>query len=528
MLANKSIFTLVVISLFVTLTACSNTRLVNRLDQSEEFAPYLYTFAFDQEGELLNPSEVNRAATRLKQGGIKKILVLSFGWGNESIDAERTYSSFIRSYLRRGKNADGQLTLTSDERKHLDECMIIGVAWDSSLTGVSRFLNDLLPAPRLANYLGFVPDILLFPVSFWAKSSMADRIGFGGLKDALEQTILRAAIDPSNLSIYGIAHSFGARILSGLFQSKQGEVPITNVFKYQQIVKGMILIHPAMASLNLPRGGPLPFTEDVEDFPIVVIQNRHDHANGFLFPIANVPLNAYAATTIEGFTSELISCQRRTDQSLLTRTAIDTLRIPLSIAYTGIMSTASILWGQASEIVNRKFNYIPDSLAQIPLLEVVIWAADKGLEKLDVNQHWGEGHKGIFSLGPLIESSGRLLVSPPGTFERVPVYNAEEFLRLEKSDLPWIFVDASAEAGKGIYGGNYNNSFWDFTLGWVDPIGSHFYYHEEKIYDLIHRVLSRPVEITTRQHDSSQAVRIRRLIMSRCHLPPEKNHNHTF
>lgn len=513
---SNSVFRLFAICLFITLTGCSSSRLADRLEQSQEFSPYLFTFAFDQEGELLNPSEVNRAAARLKQGGIKRLLVLSFGWGNESIDAEKTYSSFIKSYFRRGQNQDGPLKLTLDERRDLEESMIIGVAWDSSLTGVGRFVNDLLPAPRLASYLGFFPDILLFPVSFWAKAGMADRIGFGGLKDALEQTILRASIEPSELSIYGIAHSFGARILSALFQSKQGEVPITNVFKYQGNVKGVILIHPAMASLNLPRGGPLPLMEDVKDFPVIVIQNRHDHANGFLFPIANVPLNAYTATGIEGGLSELISCQRRTDQSILTRTSIDTLRIPLSIAFTGIINAVSILWGQVDEVVNRGFNYIPDSLAQLPLLEVLIWAADKGLEKWDANQHWGEGHKGIFSLGPLIESTGRLLVSPLGTFKRAPIYNIEEFLRLEKSDLPWIFVDVSPEAGKGLYGGSYVKPFLDFTLGWLDPIGSHFYYHEEKIYDLVHRVLSRPVDITTRQQDSPPAAWLRDRIGSRC------------
>lgn len=516
---SKSRLSVLVVGLLLALGGCSSSRLTDRLDESQEFWPYLFTFAFDQEGELLNPSEVNRAAARLKQGGVKKLLVLSFGWGNESIDAEKTYSAFIRSYLRRGKTTDGQLTLTPDERKDLEEWMIIGVAWDSSLTGFSHFVSDLLPAPRLAQYLGFVPDVALFPISFWAKSSAADRIGFGGLKDALEQTIIRSAIEPAELAIYGIGHSFGGRILSGLFQSKQGEVPIARAFTFQNNVKGMVLIHPAMASLNLPRGGPVPFMEDMEDFPIVVIQNWHDHANGFLFPIANIPLNAYTATGTEGVVSEFVSCQRRTEQSVLTRTAIDILRIPLSIAYTGISSPVSYMWGQASEIINRRFNYILDSMAQLPLIEIMIWATDKGLEKLDAKQHWGERHKGIFTLGPLSESAGRLVVSPIGTFQQAPVYEVGPFLRLEESKLPWIFVDVSNEAGKGIYGMNYNNRIADFTLGWLDPIGSHFYYHERAIYDVIDRVLSHPVVISSRQLDSPAAALMRSL--TRCRATPK-------
>ena len=477
----------------------------SRVQESADFAPYLFVFSFDRDGQLVNPLELHRAIDRLKSSHIKKILILSYGWANESVDANQTYASHLRKYLRKGQDPDGLLQLTPEENESFQDWMIIGVAWDSSLLGFTRFFADLIPSPLLGNTLAVIPDIILFPLSFWSKASLADRIGFGGLKDTLDTLLDRGGAKDNLPNIYAIGHSFGGRVISGLLQSRQGEVPISETFRYLHRVRGALLIQPALVNLNLPRGGPHPGPQAEREFPVIVTQSRHDHGNGFLFPIGNLPLNSYTATATEGVLSEFLGpCLRRTHLSNAKKGFVDFLRIPGSALYTIIATPIHYVWEQVGQIRNRHVHYIPETLAQLPGAEIIVWGIDRGIMRpLGAQQFWGDKHKGAFSLGSLNESSARLYSPPLFANTQAEIHSIETFLSLEKmSHSNIIYVDVSDAVSEGIFGVSYTNPAIDFTLGWIDPVGSHFKYHNKAVYKIMDRLLTDQITVTTREHDS--------------------------
>ncbi len=495
---------IVAICLGLLVGCASASHMESRLKESADFAPHLFIFTFDRDGQLVNPSELYRAIERLKSGHTKKILVLSFGWANESVEASETYPGYIRRYLRKGKNPDDPLDLSPEEKQTLQDWMIIGVAWDSSLLGFSRFFADLIPSPLLGNTLAVIPDTILFPLSFWSKSSLADRIGFGGLKDTLEVLLDQGSAEDNLPTIYAIGHSFGGRVVSDLLQTRQGEVPISETFLYLDRVRGALLIQPAQVSLNLPRGGPHPGPQADSDFPVIVTQSRHDHGNGFLFPIGNLPLNSYTATATEGVFTELFGlCKRRTQLSAKAKGIIDFFRIPVSTIATIIATPIAFLWEQVGQIRNRHVNYIPDTFAQLPGAEIIVWGIDESIMRpLGVQQLWGNRHKGMFSFGSLNESAARLHSPPMFTTKEAEIHSIEAFLKLEKFSHNVIYVDVSDAMSEGIFGVNYNNPAIDFTLGWFDPVGSHFHYHNESVYKIMDRLLTDQITVTTREGDS--------------------------
>lgn len=476
----------------------------NRLQESADFAPHLFVFTFDRDGQLANPLELHRAIERLKSSHIEKILILSYGWANESVDANQTYPSHLRKYLRNGQDHDGLLQLTPEEKKIFQDWMIIGVAWDSSLLGFSRFFADLIPSPLLGNALAAIPDIILFPLSFWSKASLADRIGFGGLKDTLEALLDRGGAKDNLPNIYAIGHSFGGRVISGLLQSRQGEVPISETFRYLHRVRGALLIQPALVSLNLPRGGPHPGPQAEREFPVIITQSRHDHGNGFLFPIGNLPLNSYTATATEGLLSEILGpCQRRTHLSDTKKVLVDFLRIPSSTLYTIMATPISYVWEQVRQIRNRHVHYIPDTLAQLPGVEIIVWGIDSGIMRpLGAQQFWGDKYKGAFSLGNLNESSARLYSPPPPTTMQAETNSVESFSKLKSVSRHLIYVDVSDAVSEGIFGLKYTNPAIDFTLGWIDPVGSHFNYHNDSVYRIMDRLLTDQITVSRREDDS--------------------------
>lgn len=495
---------IVVFCLGILVGCASAPPLESRLKQSADFAPHLFIFTFDRDGQLVNASELHRAIERLKSGHIKKILVLSFGWANESIEASETYPAYIRGYLRKGAAPADPRELSPDEKQKLQDWMIIGVAWDSSLAGFSRLFADMIPSPLLGNALAMIPDIILFPLSYWSKSSLADRIGFGGLKDALEVLLDQGGAEDNLPNIYAIGHSFGGRVVSGLLQTRQGEVPISETFYYLNRVKGALLIQPAQVSLNLPRGGPHPDPQADSDFPVIVTQSRHDHGNGFLFPIGNLPLNSYTATATEGVFTELLGpCKRRTHLSDTKKGVVDILRIPASTVYTIISTPIAYVWEQVGQIRNRHINYIPDTLAQLPVAEIIVWGIDNGIMRsLGMPQFWGDKHKGALSMGSLNESSARLYSPPLFTTVQAETHSIEAFLKLERVSHNNIYVDVSDAVSEGIFGVSYSNPAMDFTLGWIDPVGSHFKYHNEAVYKIMDRLLTDQITVTTREDDS--------------------------
>ena len=284
------------IYLLFAVLACSSCGspplLRDQLNQLNDIPINLHTLEFDNQGRISRPLQVQRISEYLHQYMPKKIIIVSFGWQNNARDAELKYGTefFLpyKDYLRRNN-----IQFADDPTSWA----MIGVAWDSDLQGFSRVLDDILPTAGITEIIGRSLDVLAFPITFWAKATVADKIGFGGLRDALEEIIERAypADNPPNL--YLIGHSFGTRIVNGLVWKRKGTEDDGVDFKYLEKVKGAVYIQPAFSLTGI---------ESTGRFPILVTHSRHDHANGFLFRFANTPAELFLPDPLAwGLTSRI-------------------------------------------------------------------------------------------------------------------------------------------------------------------------------------------------------------------------------
>ncbi len=118
-----------------------------------------------------------------------------------------------------------------------------------------------------------------------------------------------------------------------------------------------------------------------------------------------------------------------------------------------------------------------DTLAQLPVVEVPVWALDRLLER---EVPWGTLGKGFFSFGSLLEAAGR--ASTPGLLARdaYPVYTPDRLLGETwptACGLPLcagVFaVDATSIVRTGSFGEDLESPWVDFTIGWLDLVGAH-------------------------------------------------------
>ncbi len=482
----------------------------------------LYVLSFNRWGNLVDPFEVELAVQEMRAHlGIKRILVISYGWANDGEVSYSTYRHLLDDFSK-------------ESALDLRETAVIAVGWDSSQTGFRKLLNDVIPLPIIADSLAFIPDQLLFPISFWSKAAMADRIGFGGLRSALN--VIFSSVYPDvekSPPVYLIGHSFGTRVLSGLMQNRLGPFPVkAEPFAGASRVSAALMIQPALAR---------PSLHNDAEYPILVTQSAHDHANGFLFPVANIPLNAFSFTLFEAFfrryvfsyvesgvgtavdttmsTMEVTADMMkdimqaplpermrpmdpnsnvripRPHMSLpgdtgfrLRRSLAEVLSIPASLAFTIVSTPISYAYTQTRGLATHPVDHVMDTLAQIPLVEIPVEALSRVAGK---EVPWGRRSKGFFNLGVLHESVGRVVTH--GILERdvPPVFSMEEFQRslADGCHLPIcsgaFAVDASDEIQEGIFFENLARPMVDFTLGWLDPIGAHADYLNSDVVGLM-------------------------------------------
>ncbi len=252
-----------------------------RAQERDSGIEHLYILNFNSWGELMSPGERDLAIEQLgRRSDIERIVIFSYGWG---YDGESSYSDY-RAMMR---EIEGNLPKDYEQPR----VAVIGIGWDSSQTGFRKLFNAIIPLPGIANVLAWPLDTILFPISFWSKAAQADRIGLGGLRETLNQIFAVYEGADHHPDIYLIGHSFGTRIISGLMKDSMGPVRVGSIpFSAAPHVKGAVLFQPALVGGNLDLDA---------EYPILVTMSMHDHALGFLYPIANVPLNAVGFTLFE-------------------------------------------------------------------------------------------------------------------------------------------------------------------------------------------------------------------------------------
>ena len=464
-----------------------------RAQERDSGIQHLYILNFNSWGELMSPGERDLAIEQLGQfRDIERIVIFSYGWGH---DGEASYSDY-RAMMR---EMEGNLP----EGYQQPRVAVIGIGWDSSQTGFRKLFNAIIPLPGIANALAWPLDTILFPISFWSKAAQADRIGFGGLRQTLNEIFaVYEGADP-HPEIYLIGHSFGTRIISGLMKDSLGPVEVGSVpFNAAPHVKGAVLYQPALVGGNLDLAA---------EYPILITMSMHDHAMGFLYPIANVPLNAFGFSLFEALVqrSLLVPVQRGVETTTSTVTGVVTgplrrppqeaepdevapegpleestmqrtvrkgrrtlgevIALPLNLVFTLVMLPIDYTYIQVRGLVTHPVDHVMDTLAQLPIVEIPV----DGLGKLVGKEvPWGRRSKGFLTLGSIHDGLGRM-ATPLVFGEPIPIYSPDQLNDLEGMPSGVFVIDASDIITEGSFGADLSNPLADYTLGWIDPLGAH-------------------------------------------------------
>jgi pimeloyl-ACP methyl ester carboxylesterase len=447
-------------------------------EKNSQRIEHLYILTFDQWGVLTNPAELDYAIKELsEEKRIDKILILSYGWNHDGRQSYSTYRKLV-----------DQMT---DQGKDLSNWAVIAVGWDSSQTAFRKLLGDVMPLPAIGEAIAWLPDKLLTVFSFWSKAAYADRIGYGGLRTALNEIFTVYKTPDDHPEIFLMGHSFGTRVIAALLVGTETSEKLKlEPFDSAEHIAGAVLAQPALVSRNIDKNAP---------FPVMVTMSSHDRAVGFLYPLINLPMNTYSLTgteffiqrriydrvegQIEGTSSKVTSVLTRKEREQneesffrksqarkLSRRAIgETLALPVNFIFSIAAIPIGYLYTQGHGLVTQPVTHIMDSLAQIPLVEIPVDGLSYALGR---EEPWGQRGKGIFMLGGLNEGMGRL-VPPAMIGSQVPIYSLSDVSQKKAPPNGVFVVDASNIIKRGAFGFDRSNHLFDYTLGWLDPMGSH-------------------------------------------------------
>jgi hypothetical protein len=457
------------------------SRIERQLARIDPFGGSLYLLDFDENGELANPETLSRISLEIKNRNLQgkpknKILVLSYGWNNTRDQALETYLAKIEEF-----QAETKVRFQWQGGKiDTGEWIILCVGWNSKNGTVGNFLKDVIPAPRTAELLAWAPEKMTFPLTYWSKSRLADQIGYGDLKEALEYVVREGFPSRTEQAeIYLVGHSFGCRILSPLTKTHFGSHTLKDPFRYRENIKGAVFLEPALCYLNLP-----VHEKETCNFPMVITQSRHDHANGAIYPLGNMLLNSYTFTRSAVVVDKSLRFFFPSGDTALVGGYRQAWLIPFSIALTAFYFPVDYLSAQRRQIKDRGWRYLGDSMAQLPIIEAPLrWTERLFSEK---EPEFGNHHKGLFEMGPIYESASRV-VSSPSLGPKPPA--VELYHSVTNWGLNGIrFVDVSRVVSKSsVLDFNFHEDTTDFTVGWVDPIGAHARY--QGAYGIVRGVL---------------------------------------
>jgi len=463
---------------FWTASTCSPAAEGLQEEKDIQRIEHLYILSFDKWGVLTNPAELDYAIKNLSEDtSVKRVLILSYGWAHDGRGSYSTYRKLVEQLANSEENSSNWA--------------VIAVGWDSSQSGFRKLIGGILPLPAIAEAIAWLPDKLLIPISFWSKAAYADRIGYGGLRTALNELFVIYENRDYHPEIYLMGHSFGTRIISALLvDAKKSFRKKLEPFKSFEHIAGAALVQPALVSRNIDKN---------VSFPVMVTMSRHDRAVGFLYPLANLPVNTYGLTAVEAFiqqgvydrvekqiegtTTTVTSILTREDETkkkesffrksqtrkFSRRVIGETLALPFNFVFSIAAIPIGYLYTQGHGLVTQPATHIMDTLAQIPLVEIPVDGLSYALGR---EVPWGQRGKGIFMLGGLNEGMGRL-VPPAMLGSQVPVYSPSDISQMKAPPTGVFVVDASDIVRTGPFGIDRGNHLFDYTLGWLDPLGAH-------------------------------------------------------
>ena len=476
----------------------------------------VFFFEFDNDGDPVDPAEFYRARRELETGELQKLLVLSLGWSYDRGTSLQAYRDLLVEYLewlqlKTGKQYVVRNPLGATKIQLPEGLGIVCVVWDSRMSGVTTLLEDLIPGATFTDVVGYVPDHVLFPFTFWAKAGKANRISYS-LVRYLDALLNDLPAEPP--SLYMIGHSFGCRVINTVVDSARPEPSSGHLeFKHGSLVKAALYIQPAMTYGEIPRKTSMP---------VVVTQTRHDHANGLLFTTGNIIGNTlgmeswlflsdrYKRQDVDEQVARLFgsSAPEETQQrsmiarvseaasdNLLTRFLAEVGGMTLGLVTSIPIAVFSWGRGQVYELSSRHLNYPFDTLAQIPLIEGLLGGFDRHvLGAFGWQQNWGVRHKGLFDFGPLVESAGRMDYPGKVPLQRLgadAVASDSEIAAFDFQSAPQPGVHfLRAEAVIHTGWSDYNNIAADASYGFLDLVGAHNDYHKTEVYSLVHTVMS--------------------------------------
>lgn len=459
----------------------------------------LYILSFNAWGELQNPGERDLARQQLELNpDIERVIILSYGWANDGQASYATYRKLV-----------DDMTAYATDGVDRSKVAVIAVGWDSAQSGLRSLFSDIIPLPGLGVALAWLPDQLLFPLTFWSKAAQADRIGFGGLRAALNDIFSIYEGDREHPELFLVGHSFGCRIVSGLIKEGMGGIEIgAPPFHSAEHVMGVALLQPALAIANVDVDAP---------YPIMATMSQHDHAVGFLYPVANVALNSLGFTLFEAMVQRQVlsrveegvlattsaaerlataparafggseaqettrtraSTRARTEievslangRKRFKRTLAEVLALPLNVVFTVIVTPIDYVYIQARGLLTRPVSHVMDTLAQVPLVEIPVDGLSR-LTRRDVP--WGQRSKGFFTLGPIHEGLGRMVTPRMAGGGKIPIYSLEALSELESAPPGLFVVDATSIIHKAGLGIDLSRPMVNYTIGWLAPVGAH-------------------------------------------------------
>jgi hypothetical protein len=478
---------------------------------SAEKRRHTYILQFDENGRLINFLTLFQAVHDIQNsinnpkgdGPLNKIVVMSYGWSHDVNTGELDYYGLLNDY----DNYIATNYSSEIERQAADsQTAVFCVSWNSTTAGPGQALGDLLPESSLSDAITLPISTITFPFSVWAKSAIADKIGYQDLKRSLnyiyENGYKGSKYKPD---IYLVGHSFGCRILSGMIRSQPPKKLLSlgllmksiktdsKAMQYMGHIKGGIFIEPALTEADLP---------EKTDFPLLVLQSRHDHLNSLLFPIASVPFSPYISSQYEPNINNWMFRSNAAPSAgdYYVKEPLKALGGVLDVlAFSALNWPWSYIRGQYSELSdpnnwNWRTNYITDTLGQLP-------AVDIGIREILKNESY---HKGVFNLGKWNESVARISSQPNRPLGSLVVTNSGTISLSVSRGVQ--FINAEKVISRSVYSSKIDLDVPFKTapvtrarnglVGWLDPIGSHDDYRQHKdsqntqVFSLIHLMLT--------------------------------------